>query len=427
MGTWAHGLHTTCSQDILTNARQAQEIRQVNDPHVGLSGLWPSILVGEGIDADLLDGKQHPCPICGGKDRFKFDDKGMGLWYCNHCGAGDGFGLLMSKFGLTFVQAKEVCTKYGSLSGDSRHARAPMSDATKRELMNKTWTHAAPEALPLREYLSSRGIMEVLQFNPPLRWHPDLLCTNGGHRSPAILIKYYRWGIDGKPEPATLQRHWPNLGTKMLMPAPIKLDGIFCPLGGKPKHGHLGVCEGYITALSCMALQPVPGMMPVWSCLSAEQLMKFMPPPDVKMLYIYIDVDKSYTGQAAGYALAKRLRTIRPDLETVVCYPTHVQNVDYDFNDLLKGVPCHRSSSERVVDADAATGIASPESPSQNIPMIIGASNSAINAIRDTIDSIPFDRMDASTPEKPVDAATTPFLIGEVHFTAHTTLDLPQP
>src|SRR3546814_9555329 len=52
---------------------------------------WPSILPQFGISPSYLTGKQTPCPTCGGKDRFRFDNKdGRGTYYCNKCGPGDG-------------------------------------------------------------------------------------------------------------------------------------------------------------------------------------------------------------------------------------------------------------------------------------------------------------------------------------------------
>ena len=35
---------------------------------------WPEILVGLGIDPQFLVRRHGPCPACGGKDRFRFDD-----------------------------------------------------------------------------------------------------------------------------------------------------------------------------------------------------------------------------------------------------------------------------------------------------------------------------------------------------------------
>ena len=58
------------------------------------NGKWADILARAfGVDADSLDGKHHPCPQCGGTDRFRFTDQGGdGSALCNKCGKwGDGF------------------------------------------------------------------------------------------------------------------------------------------------------------------------------------------------------------------------------------------------------------------------------------------------------------------------------------------------
>ncbi|MGL5094812.1 MAG: primase-helicase zinc-binding domain-containing protein [Planctomycetia bacterium] len=38
-----------------------------------------------GVDPVLLDGKHHPCPKCGGKDRFRAIDPPNGVLFCNQC------------------------------------------------------------------------------------------------------------------------------------------------------------------------------------------------------------------------------------------------------------------------------------------------------------------------------------------------------
>lgn len=65
---------------------------------------------------------QHgPCPICGGTDRFRCDDKqGKGTFICNQCGAGDGFALIEKARGLDYSSVlKEVGAVLG-LSADSK-------------------------------------------------------------------------------------------------------------------------------------------------------------------------------------------------------------------------------------------------------------------------------------------------------------------
>ena len=39
-------------------------------------GQWPRILSAlAGLSPDQLTDKHQPCPLCGGKDRYRFDDK----------------------------------------------------------------------------------------------------------------------------------------------------------------------------------------------------------------------------------------------------------------------------------------------------------------------------------------------------------------
>ena len=43
---------------------------------------WRAILIGEGIDETLLTKQGSACPICGGRDRFYYDEKkGPGTWF----------------------------------------------------------------------------------------------------------------------------------------------------------------------------------------------------------------------------------------------------------------------------------------------------------------------------------------------------------
>ncbi|MDB9703750.1 AAA family ATPase [Rhodospirillales bacterium] len=75
-------------------------ITTFKDIHLRHDGNWSAVLVSQGIDLKVLDGKHHPCPGCGGKDRFRFDDKdGRGTWICSQGGgqpiAGDALELLV--------------------------------------------------------------------------------------------------------------------------------------------------------------------------------------------------------------------------------------------------------------------------------------------------------------------------------------------
>lgn len=59
--------------------------------------------------------KKTPCPACGGRDRFRFDDKkGSGDYFCQQCGPGDGLGLIEKCTHLSFPEViKEVAAILG--------------------------------------------------------------------------------------------------------------------------------------------------------------------------------------------------------------------------------------------------------------------------------------------------------------------------
>lgn len=63
---------------------------------IAAHGRWlTTIFPAVGIHFEKQPNKHQPCPMCGGKDRFRCDNKqGKGTWLCSHCGAGDGFQLV---------------------------------------------------------------------------------------------------------------------------------------------------------------------------------------------------------------------------------------------------------------------------------------------------------------------------------------------
>ncbi|MGA2060002.1 MAG: primase-helicase zinc-binding domain-containing protein [Thermoguttaceae bacterium] len=84
------------------------------------AGRWPEILlILGGISADILDGKHHPCPRCGGIDRFRMIDQEAGALFCNQCFAeknGDGIAALQW---LTGQDYKTVINKLSEFLGKS--------------------------------------------------------------------------------------------------------------------------------------------------------------------------------------------------------------------------------------------------------------------------------------------------------------------
>ncbi len=54
----------------------------------------------------MVKNRHTSCPVCGGTDRFRFDDQeGRGTWICNQCGAGDGMDLVKKALSLSLTEA----------------------------------------------------------------------------------------------------------------------------------------------------------------------------------------------------------------------------------------------------------------------------------------------------------------------------------
>ncbi|WP_410736430.1 primase-helicase zinc-binding domain-containing protein [Citrobacter freundii] len=96
-------------------------------------GHWPRILPALGVT--VIKNRHQACPVCGGSDRFRFDDKeGRGTWFCNQCGAGDGLKLVEKVFGVTPSEAAgKVNAVTGNLSPVSPEVTAAADAETEAD------------------------------------------------------------------------------------------------------------------------------------------------------------------------------------------------------------------------------------------------------------------------------------------------------
>lgn len=93
-------------------------------------GRWLDILPAlGGIDHALLDGKHHPCPKCGGTDRFRIIDKERGALFCGQCfdkQNGDGLAALQWLTGLQFPEVVRMVADYVG-TGQTSQAIDPLT------------------------------------------------------------------------------------------------------------------------------------------------------------------------------------------------------------------------------------------------------------------------------------------------------------
>lgn len=281
-------------------------------------GRWPSILTVLGIDERALSGKHGPCPMCGGKDRFRFDDReGRGTYFCSGCGAGDGVQLAM---GITGQSFRDVAREVERIAGTVRpsNTKPERSDDDKLRALRRAFLESKPiergdEAC---RYLAGRGL-RLHDLPESIRTHPGMQYRDGGAvlgTFPAMLATV----TDATGRAVSMHRTYIQDCQKAPVPAPKKLmQGM--PLAGAairltPVSRTLGVAEGIETALAASELFEVP----VWSCISTTGIESFEPPEGAEHIVIFADNDANFAGQAAAYRAAHRLALKGIEVEVVI-------------------------------------------------------------------------------------------------------------
>ena len=255
--------------------------------------------------------KRHgPCPACGGKDRYRFHNRlGRGDFYCNGCGAGSGFDLLMRVHGWDFHTALTRVSDAAGLRDAPMltplRSQSTLSPGTElaRPTMRvlQIWRESCEvcDCADAIEYLASRQLWPL----PPgctLKAHPSAEYFESGRRIGrfAALIAAAR---DQSGELVTVHVTYLHKGRKLAEHEPRKIlspltGRIGCAIRLQRVDGDaLGVGEGIETCLAAAALHGVP----VWAALNTSLLAKFEPPPGVKRLVVFADRDIPGLGAAA--------------------------------------------------------------------------------------------------------------------------------
>jgi len=266
-------------------------------------GRWPGILQTLGIDASFLTNKHGPCPICSGKDRYRFDDKGgRGTWICSHCGSGDGFKLLQELQGWSFSEtAKQVDRVVGTVqAGPLVQAR---SEQSKIDSLRAVWkaSRVVVAGDPVWLYLHRR--VGSTQVSPDIRFHPNLRYSEGVSYPAMVSMLRYPDGTGASIHRTYLttegQKAPVSSVKKFMQGKPLQTAAVRLGEAGAT----LGIAEGIETALAASKRFCVP----VWAATNATLLEAWVPPGGVERVLIAGDNDASYTGQLAAYGLARRL------------------------------------------------------------------------------------------------------------------------
>lgn len=293
------------------------------------SGRWVEILTHFGIAARYLSKCHGPCPACGGKDRFRFDNKNdSGSFYCNQqCGAGDGFQLLQLIYGYSASDALHLVANYLGFGGASTPVckalsaplrivseLAPVADPAIQKANHRLWSAsvAVSDGDPVDCYLRRTRGLNLPEVPPGLRYHSAVPYYD----EKGALVDFYSamlaQVINAAGQVVAIHKTYLNVdGTKADLSPVKKLSRAIYPGATQGaaiqlfEAGEaLAVAEGIETALAVHILDDYS--LPVWATVTANGLETLEVPSCVKKLIIAADNDASGRGQQAAERLQAR-------------------------------------------------------------------------------------------------------------------------
>jgi putative DNA primase/helicase len=272
--------------------------------HERCRGRWAGIIAALGLlSTRQLNGKAQPCPQCGGRDRWVFDDKeGTGSFLCRRCGAGYGTELVMRLTGWDFKAAAE---RIESVLGEVKMGtiRRERTDGETKSLLKSKWGTSGPMGPggAMWAYLTRRcGEVPVTKV---LRQRPVLIA---GTTYVAMVAAIQ--DVDGRMC-GLHETYLTQAGEKANVDPQRRVHGKMpegCAIRLMPiPDDTMGVAEGIETAFSAAAMFGVP----TWATVCDIRMAVFSPPEGVQRVLVFGDCDASYAGQTAAYGLARRLES----------------------------------------------------------------------------------------------------------------------
>lgn len=262
-----------------------------------------------------------------------FDVSGGCHCTCNN-EMGNGFRVLMARFGCSFMEAKQMVIDHLGGRVTTNHLPPPTpikepdqreiarQDALVRQRLERTWNSTIgpehPGAEPLRNWFESRGLGSPIGLSG-LRFHEALSYVDyatgeylGKFPAQVALLQH----LDGKP--VTLHRTYLSHDGRAKADVPMARKAESHTSDRDPcgaavhldRHTHrvLAVGEGLESSIAARRLVEDLGI-PMWSTLDANGMRNLILPDWAEVVVVFGDRDLSMAGQAAAYQLVESARS----------------------------------------------------------------------------------------------------------------------
>ncbi len=220
------------------------------------NGQWQNILSNLGAEVPL--NTHTACPACGGKDRFRFDNKGdNGTFICNQCGSGDGLDLVQRVLGGSVTEAAyEVA---GMIGIDTRSDNPPAyrSHEVKAQqdvLKAQQAQNQANEQIEKHKRFTERYSRTIANAK---QGESEYLKAKGFDSTTVTLLTDGSLIIPLMDADGTItaaQTIKPN-GEKRLLLDSAK-NGSYYPINEPVNAPTVIIAEGLATAMTCQLIQP---------------------------------------------------------------------------------------------------------------------------------------------------------------------------
>ena len=297
-------------------------------------GRWPDILRRLGmLSSAALAGRDVPCPMCGGHDRFRFSDKGYGRWFCRGCAqGGDGVRLVMMIKHVDFALAAAIIESVVGKGAYTSTSGAKDPDGAKDPM--KPWRNAGPwiRNSPVDIYLKHRGLDLTDDEAGALRFSASLFHWVTKTRWPAMVARVTLH--DGTEVTSHQTFIEPDGSGKAEIEKPRLFAACDRRIGGGVWFGAADPAREFVVAEgieSCLSALRLYGVQAGCAALSDGGIRRLILPPEAQRVRIFADHDELGQSISAARDASRRWKA-----EGRIVRATMSEMVGEDANDVWK-------------------------------------------------------------------------------------------